>query len=114
MRISACLRLCTPALAVATLVALAGCGPEYDPLTREGMWTPDHSNRANLLMEAANPSDVTFGKAATGSDGQLAAAAVERLRIGKVKKLPDSGVSQISVSSGGATADSSSATSSSQ
>jgi hypothetical protein len=114
MRISACLRLCTPALAVATLVSVAGCGPEYDPLTREGLWTADHSNRANLLMEAANPSDVTFGKAATGSDGQLAAAAVERLRIGKVKKLPDSGVSQISVSSGGSSADSSSATSSSQ
>jgi hypothetical protein len=115
MRISACFRILRPAAtAAALLAALAGCGSQYDPLTREGMWTPDHSNRADLIMQAANPSDVTFGKGTSGADGQLAAAAVERLRIGKVKKLPDSGVSQISVSAGGAGTDSSSATSSSQ
>jgi hypothetical protein len=103
------------ALATAALASLAGCGPEYDPLTREGLWTPSHSNHADLVMQVANPSDLNYGKAATGgSDGQLAAAAVERLRIGKVKKLPDSGVSQISVSAGGAGGDNSAATSSSQ
>jgi hypothetical protein len=102
-------------LALAPLACLAGCGPEYDPTTREGLWTPAHSNRADLVMQAANPSDLTFGKGQSGSDGQLDAAAVERLRIGKVKKLPDSGVSQISVTAGGAGGDNSSpSTSSSQ
>ena len=85
---------------------LAGCGPEYDPLTREGMWQPAHVNRADLVMSTANPSDLTFGKGNTTSDGQLAAAAIERLRVGKVKKLQDSGISQISVQS--STSDSSS------
>jgi len=111
MRISAIL---PAALAAATLAGLAGCGPDYDPLTREGLWRPAHTNRADLVMQVANPSDLTYGKGRSGSDGQLDAAAVERLRTGKPKKLPDSGVAQISVSSGGAGADSSASTSSSQ
>jgi hypothetical protein len=97
-------------LAVATL---SGCGPQYDPLTREGLWRPTHSNRADLVMQVANPSDLTFGKGTTGSDGQLDSAAVERLRTGKVKKLQDSGIAQISVT-GGAGADTGSTTNSSQ
>jgi hypothetical protein len=96
-----------------TVAALSGCGPEYDPLTREGLWRPTHSNRADLVMQVANPSDLTFGKGATGSDGQLDSAAVERLRTGKVKKLQDSGIAQISVT-GGAGGDTGSTTNSSQ
>jgi hypothetical protein len=96
------------------LAGLSGCGPEYDPTTREGLWVPAHSNRADLVMQAANPSDLTFGKGQSGSDGQLDAVAVERLRIGKPKKLPDSGVSQISVTGSSGSGDSSSSTSSSQ
>ena len=64
-------------------------------------------------MQAANPSDLTSGKGAPSSDGQLAAAAIERLRQGKAKKLQDSGISQISVQGSGG-GDSSAATSSSQ
>jgi hypothetical protein len=95
------------------LAALAGCGPQYDPLTRPGLWQFTHSNRADLVMQVANPSDLTFGKGTTGSDGQLDSAAVERLRTGKVKKLQDSGIAQISVT-GGAGADTGSTTNSSQ
>jgi len=115
MRISARSGLFMPAILVlAPLAGLAGCGPEYDPTTREGLWLPAHSNRADLVMQAANPSDLTFGKGQSGSDGQLDAAAVERLRVGKVKKLPDSGVAQISVTSASGGDSSSSSTSSSQ
>jgi len=111
MRISAIL---PAALAATALAGLAGCGPDFDPTTREGLWQPAHSNRADLVMQVANPSDLTYGKGRSGSDGQLDAAAVERLRAGKVKKLPDSGVAQISVTASGAGGDSSASTSSSQ
>jgi hypothetical protein len=93
--------------------ALSGCGPAYDPLTREGLWRPVHANRADLVMQVANPSDLTFGKGTSGSDGQLDAAAVERLRAGKLKKLLDSGLAQISVTSGSGS-DNGAATNSSQ
>ena len=107
----------SPFINIALLISaitLSGCGPEFDPLTREGLWHPVHVNRADLVMQAANPSDLTMGKGASTSDGQLAAAAIERLRQGKAKKLQDSGIAQISVQSSGGGGDSAASTSSSQ
>ncbi len=92
---------------------LTGCGQDFDPLTREGLWHPAHVNRADLVMQAANPSDLIMGKGAPSSDGQLAAAAIERLRQGKVKKLQDSGIAEIAVQSSGSS-DGAAPTSSSQ
>jgi hypothetical protein len=83
------------------LLSLAACGPEYDPLTREGLWQPQHINRANLVLMVANPADLARGTGTPNADGHLAAAAVERLRNDNVKKLPASDVSQVSVSSSG-------------
>ena len=89
-------------LAFCTASTVAACGPEYDPLTRSEVWHPDHSNRANLTMQVANPSDLVRGTGTTTSDGMLAAAAVDRLRNDKIKKLPAADISQLSVSQAGA------------
>lgn len=87
MRIN--LRGAAAAAATATLLAgLSGCGPQYDPLTREGLFHPEHSNRTNLVLSVANPADLVRGTGSATSDGQIAAAAVERLRQDKVKRLP--------------------------
>ena len=88
-------------LAAAVAAPLAGCGPGYDPLTREGLWNPTHTNRANLALQVANPADLVRGTGTTVSDGQLAAAAVDRLRNDKVKKLPASDISSIAAGSSG-------------
>jgi len=87
--------------AICLLLATASCGPQYDPLTREGMWAPTHVNRANLTLQVANPGDLTRGTGTTGGDGQIAAAAVDRLRNDKLKKLPASDISQITAGNSG-------------
>ncbi len=89
------------ALLLGGTAALAGCGPDYDPLTREGLWHPNHANRSNLTLMVANPADLVRGTGTTTSDGQLAAAAVDRLRTDKVKKLPASDIANIGASSSG-------------
>lgn len=86
---------------VGVLLVLSACGPEYDPLTREGLWHPEHDNRANLVLQVANPSDLVRGTGTVSSDGQLASAAVDRLRNDKVKKLPAADISQLAVGSSG-------------
>ena len=79
----------------------AGCGV-IDPYQREGTWRPNDSNEANLRAMVAVPSDLVRGVASTEGDGQQAAAALDRLRNDKVRKLPDSGLAQVTpVSSGG-------------
>ncbi len=80
------------ALLLGGSAALAGCGQDYDPLTREGLWHPNHANHSNLALMAANPADLVRGTGVTTGDGQLAAAAVDRLRTDKVKKLPASDI----------------------
>ena len=81
--------------AAAALLALGSCGPQYDPLTREGLWTPTRANHANLMLMVANPADLLRGSGTGTSDGQLAAAAVDRLRQDKVKKLPRTDIAKI-------------------
>jgi type IV pilus biogenesis protein CpaD/CtpE len=85
----------------ALCLGLTGCGPAYEPLTREGVWRAEHTNRANLTLMAASPADLVRGTGTTATDGQVEAAAVERYRNDKVKKLPDSGLTQLSVNGSG-------------
>jgi hypothetical protein len=85
------------AAALAGATALAGCGPSYDPLTRAGVWTPEHSNRADLVLMAANPADLVRGTGDAGANGVMAAAAINRLETNKLKKLLDSGTSDVAV-----------------
>ena len=82
--------------AAPALLGLAGCGQQNDPLTREGLWNPNHANHANLALMVANPADLVRGTGTGNADGQLAAAAVDRLRNDKVKRLPKTDVSNIS------------------
>ena len=87
---------------------LAGCSPQYDPLNpaydplvREGLFQPGHTNHNNLALQVANPGDLVRGSGTTTSDGQQAAAAIQRWRDDKVKKLPASDLAQVSASSTG-------------
>jgi type IV pilus biogenesis protein CpaD/CtpE len=83
-------------------IVLSGCA-STDPLLRPDLWHPNGANDANLAAEAVDPMDLVHGRdGGEGIDGQLAAAAIERLRAGKVKSLPDSGVTDIRMQSGGA------------
>jgi hypothetical protein len=81
------------------LLGLSGCGAIFneqnDPLVRQGLFEPSHTNHQNLVLQVANPGDLVRGSGTTGGDGQLAAAAVDRLRNDKVKRLPASDVAQI-------------------
>ena len=86
------------AAAAALLGPIAGCDI-YDPQLRAGLWHPIHTNRANLTMMAAYPTDLVHGQSAPVTDGRLPAAAVDRLETNKLKKLPDSGLSEIQVRS---------------
>jgi len=88
------------AAASLAILAVAGC-EEYDPLYRDGLWHPMHVNRTNLTMMAANPADLVRGHGTPTADGQVAAAAVQRLHDNKVKKLPDAGLSDVKVQSQG-------------
>ena len=89
------------ALLLGGSAALAGCGENFDPLTREGLWHPNHANHANLAAMAANPADLVRGTGTSTADGQLAAAAIDRLRTDKVKKLPASDAAQFGAGSSG-------------
>jgi len=94
--------------AACLLLGIAGCSPEhdptnpsFDPLVREGLFRPGHTNRNNLTLMVANPADLVRGTGTTTSDGQEAAAAVERWRNDKVKKLPASDLAQVTANQSG-------------
>jgi hypothetical protein len=95
------LRFCIVA-SIACLSGCAGLAGVTDPYQRAGTWTPAHANEANLQAMVANPADLMHGRGDDTAIGQTAAAAVERLRAGKVRPLPDSGVAEVKVISSGA------------
>jgi hypothetical protein len=84
----------------AALLGLSACD-QIDPLVRDGLWHPMHVNRTDLTMTVANPADLVRGTGSRTTDGTLAAAAVQRLHDNKVKKLPQSGTSDIVATSQG-------------
>ncbi len=85
--------LCVCLLAGA--VALAGC---TDPYARPGTWHAGAVNDANLRAMVADPADLLWGASQPGTDGRLAAAAVERLRSGQVIPMPDESLTRIGTS----------------
>lgn len=87
-------------LLVLAAPALSACNT-YDPLLAGGKWNPMHVNRADLTMMAANPADLVHGSGQPGVEGQLATAPIDRLMAGKVKKLPEAGLSEIHTQSQG-------------
>lgn len=93
-----------PTLALAAVMMLAGCS-FIDPYRRDGMWSPNGANEANLGAMVATPTDLARGQGESGSNGDLAAAAVKRLRTDRLKALPavdtTGGAIAAGVSSGG-------------
>jgi type IV pilus biogenesis protein CpaD/CtpE len=86
------------------VAVLAGCATT-DPLLNPDDWHPTGANALNIAAEIAKPADLVRGReAAGGSDGQMAAAAILRLRTGHVKALPDSGLTDLQVQSAPAAA----------
>jgi type IV pilus biogenesis protein CpaD/CtpE len=89
---------------IGLLAIIQGCAAT-DPLLNENDWRPTGVNERNIAAEVVNPADLSHGQEAKeGSDGQLAAAAILRLRTGHVKKLPDSAITDLQVQSSGAPA----------
>lgn len=94
-------------IVVVLALACAGCAA-IDPYKAPGLWRPNAANAADLAAEAARPEDFVRGRGAPGGDGQLAGAAVARLRRDQVKALPDVSISQIGATGGGGSSSSSS------
>lgn len=94
------LRFCILA-SFACLTGCAGLAGLTDPYQRAGTWNPSHANEANLRAMVANPADLVHGRGDNIAIGETAAVAVERLRAGKIKPLPDSGVAEVKTVSNG-------------
>lgn len=81
------------------LVILQGCAAT-DPLLNANDWNPIGVNAENIAAQVADPTDLVHGRQSPdGSDGQLAAAAIVRLRTDQVKPLPDNDITDLKVQS---------------
>ena len=78
------------AAGAAVLSLLWGCaGPE--PYDFPHTWRPTGANDANLAAMAVRPADLARGRGTGPADAQVAAAALDRLRTGRVKALDSGG-----------------------
>jgi hypothetical protein len=94
------LRISLAALAAGVAMTLGGCAV-MDPYERPGVWRPMGSNDLNRELQVARPTDLVQGRGTTDSDGQTAAAAVDRLIHDRVKGLQDIDISGVGASGGG-------------
>ncbi|MEO9189389.1 MAG: hypothetical protein ABI224_05190 [Acetobacteraceae bacterium] len=85
----------TRSLAILALVLTLAACDRTEPYTRQGDWHPLGANAANLSAMVADPRDLYQGRGAVSSAGDLAAAAVARLRADAVKRLPASSISDV-------------------
>jgi type IV pilus biogenesis protein CpaD/CtpE len=86
--------------AVIGFVALLGGCALTDPLLNENDWQPTGASEKNIAAEVVSPADLSQGQEAKGgSDGEMASAAIHRLRSGHVKALPSSGLTDLQVQS---------------
>jgi hypothetical protein len=82
------------------LLSTTGCDAT-DPFLREGAWNPRGSNAANLAAMVEDPMDLVHGRRNDDrASGQLAGAAIARLRHDQVKSLPSLDTSQITSGAG--------------
>jgi hypothetical protein len=94
------LRIGLATLAAGIATSLGGCAI-MDPYERPGVWRPMGANDLNRELQVSRPTDLVQGRGTTDSDGQTAAAAVDRLAHDRVKALPDSDISGVGGSGGG-------------
>lgn len=92
----------TAALVLAASLPMAiGCqGPEASGRPPE--WSFSGANNSNLAAMIDDPMDLVHGRGDRRASGQLAAAAVTRLRRDQVKPLPSIETSQTRAAGGGA------------
>ncbi len=81
-------------------VSLGGCAA-MDPFERPGVWQPIGVNDLNRELQVARPTDLVLGRGAADSDGQTAAAAVDRLVHDRVKQLPQTSITTVGTGGGG-------------
>lgn len=90
--------------AAAGFALLAGCAAT-DPLLNKDSWHPTGANAMNIAAQVVNPADLLHGREATGgSDGEMAALPILRLRTNHVKPLPASAIADLQVQSAPAAA----------
>ena len=77
---------------------LGGCN---DPFRWQGHWDAPQANLLNQAAQVENWRDLDVGYGDPGSDGQEAAAAVDRLRKGTVKPLAAGTVADIATQGSG-------------
>ena len=82
-------------------MTLGGCAI-IDPYEKGGVWRPMGANDLNRELQVARPTDLVQGRGTVDSNGQTAAAAVDRLQRDRVKQLPIDSISSVGSSSGGA------------
>ena len=73
-----------------------GCA-RNEPYQRAGGWRPTGANFANLRATVNTPAHLINGVGAEGSNGHLAASAVNRLNRGEIGKLPTADVARIAI-----------------
>ena len=81
---------------LAGVLMLGGCN---DPYNWPHHWNASAANLANIAAQTADWRDLDVGHGDPGSDGQEAAAAVDRLRRGLVKPLANVTASDIAAQS---------------
>lgn len=77
------------AVASAGLALLSGCAG-LEPFDRPNTWRATGANDSNLAIMAVRPSDLARGRGTGPADGQVAAAAVDRLRLDRAKSFSGS------------------------
>jgi hypothetical protein len=82
-------------LLLALACSLGGCLEDMEPYQAPYQWHPVNANSGNLRAMVANPHDLEYGQAASGSEGDFAAAAVIRLRSDVVRRMPPSAISDV-------------------
>lgn len=90
--------------ALLVLALLAGGCSLVDPTLRPGTLMVDTAPTENAAAMAVDPYDMIHGRGSVGSDGALAAGAVDRARADAVKPLlsGSGGMTPSATSSGGA------------
>lgn len=90
------------------VLALGGCltdPPQPPRITQPPCATPTSlgcANARNLAAMVADPTDLRVGRAYTGGDAAIEAAAVDRLRAGKARPLRNSATTNLGSGGGSA------------
>lgn len=60
------------------VLTLSGCAGAFDPFQRPGNWSATNASNETIAQQAADKSDLLYGKSEPGSNGVAAVAGVEK------------------------------------